>query len=80
MLVVFISKIQNENKCDYFPVNGIILTMKSSININSLSDEIENEKIINKNENDQQGSFLTTTSSQQRFGNSGKYIWILKVS
>ena len=48
MFVVFISKIQNENKCDYFPLNEIILTMKISINIDSLIDEIVNEKIFDK--------------------------------
>ena len=55
-----------------FPLNEIILTMKTTININSLIDEIVNEKIFDKNINDQQNSFLTTTNSQQRFGNSGK--------
>ena len=31
-----------------FPLNEIILTMKTSININSLIDEIVNEKIFDK--------------------------------
>ena len=48
LFVVFISKIQNEYKCDYFPLNEIILTMKISINIDSLIDEIVNEKIFDK--------------------------------
>ena len=48
LFIVLISKIQNENKCDYFPLNEIILTMKTSININSLIDEIVNEKIFGK--------------------------------